>query len=151
MVGIINAGGAFAVVLLGLLKNQANVANLKLFLLLLNLIVIITGIGVILFDDSMLVYILMTFGFFLAFSFATVLNIICFTHIGMKTTPHLIGKVLGLAMAAISITMVASNYLCGWALGFFINDPGLVLVILPTLFLILSLFAKKVKEDKIES
>jgi len=146
--GIVAFGGTASILLLGLLKERANITKTRSIFMICSLAIIPAGLGVLWIANTTLVFIVLIASFFIADGLSTMVVVLASTYIGEKTPEHMIGKVMSLYITAIYIGSMAGNYIFGILFRTFIDTSGTLLLIIAGFAVIYSLLFLRIKSRR---
>jgi len=127
--GIVAAGAAVGVLLVGFLGKHANSSIIRLLLLIAASGMVPIALSIMFLDDlsNTMALIIIVGSFAISFAAASIFGVIGWTAFGQKASEHMVGKVLSLAMSIMILGMSIGNYLHGFLLDHFIERPEIAL------------------------
>jgi len=140
--GVAMFGGVVSSMLLIKLGNRVGAQSIRLLFVISALMFVPMGL-VLLIDTSVNIQLAVLAGSLsLSMGAAAMFGAVAFTVMGTKTSEHMVGKVMSLALALMSLGVAVGSYVYGFLFGQFEQSPASVLFIVGVVYLIVALFAK---------
>jgi len=142
MQGVVVLGGTVGVFLIGALGDRVTIKLARPLLFVPALVLVPASLAFILGNSQLLSYVAIVATIFVIFAMVTIFGIVTWSWLASNTPEHLLGKVISLDLSLLAIGTVIGNYLYGVLLGYFIEAPGIALLVIGGMTLVIALFAR---------
>jgi MFS family permease len=143
MRGLAGTGGIIGVVALGFLGEKANAETLvRPLLLIAGATFAPVALALVFAENNIVTLVVLVVSFAIMLACTTMFGIVNWSYIGEKASEDVVGKVMALTFALLTLTGAVGNFLYGLLLDYFIDRPAIALFILAGVSVVAALFAK---------